>query len=468
MVRSLSEVDPRTAWESAPAERWNRNWAAHLFRRAAFGFPPKDDDPKATNWQRLNAAVERGRDAAIDSLFVTAGDPLGDVMDDLGRRIAVANSEDLGRLQGWWLYRMLHSRDPLRERMTLFWHNHFATSNAKVRSQQMMFEQNRLLREHALGPFGPLLQAIGRDAAMLVWLDGRANVAGKPNENYAREVMELFALGVGNYSERDIREAARALTGWTVRNGKARFDAERHDAGEKSIFGTSGAWRDDDVVRLLLEQPATGRRLARKLFKQFVSEAESPSDELIEPLAETLRTNNYDIAATLRTIFASNLFNSEVAWRARIKSPAEYVVTMLTALDASPPVEGLAGSMQGLGQSLFAPPNVKGWDGGQAWLNTATLLARHNLAWRLVGGEHETYRKHVRIATFADKHGAKTLAAASVLLLDVFVDGDVAEQGREQLDRWRAKRSEDDRGMDSPLWPALAHTILTMPEYQLA
>src|SRR5207248_3373592 len=219
----------------------------------------------------------------------------------------------------------LQGGHPLREKMTLFWHNHFATSLAKVQDPTLMFRQNCLLREHALGRFGPFLQAISRDGAMLVWLDSNSNVKGKPNENYAREVMELFSLGVGNYTEKDIREAARAFTGWHTDGVGFRFNPALHDDGPKTVLGKTGDWDGTDVVRIILEQPACARFLVGKLYAFLVSETAPPA-ALLEPLCESFRKSDYDVAGLVRTVLASRLFYSEHAFRKRVKGPVEYVL----------------------------------------------------------------------------------------------------------------------------------------------
>jgi uncharacterized protein (DUF1800 family) len=259
-----------------------------------------------------------------------------------------------------------------------------------------MFRQNSLLRTHALGRFGPLLQAISRDGAMLVWLDSNSNVKGKPNENYARELMELFSLGVGHYTEKDIREAARAFTGWRADGEGFAFDARLHDGGTKTVLGQTGAWDGGDVVRIVLEQPAAARFLVRKLYRYLVSENADPPDSLLEPLCESFRRNDYDIAGLVRTILASRHFYSAHAFRQRIKGPAEYVLGAVQAVyrrygedetDYRPlPQQVLVGRIEAMGQSLFAPPNVKGWPGGPTWLNTSTVLERDNFAEALAMG----------------------------------------------------------------------------------
>jgi uncharacterized protein (DUF1800 family) len=468
MTQTLDQIDPKEAWRPAPRDRWNLKWAAHLYRRAAFGVPPrKSDERDATSWELLTRAVAQGREESIEELLSggPGQDAFAKLLDSLGQRFASADDQ-LDKLQGWWLYRMVHTPHPLRERMTLFWHNHFATSMAKVRRLRMMFGQNQLLRQHAIARFRPLLEAIGRDPAMLVWLDGAGSVKGTPNENYARELFELFSLGVGNYSEEDIREAARALTGWRLDGDRAVFAADRHDDGEKKTFGQSGRWRDSDIVRIVLEQPAAARFLARALFRQFVSESAAPTDALIEPLAEELRKSDYDIAACVRTILRSELFSSEHAYRGRVKGPVDYVVALLRTLDASVPVEDLATSMGGVGQSLFAPPNVKGWEGGRAWLNSATLVSRHNLAWRLVGGQDATFSSRIDLARIVDKHASGDAAARVEFLLKLLVDGEISAESRKLLVDFATKKDPPNEPKER--LAQLVHTILTMPEYQLA
>jgi Protein of unknown function (DUF1800) len=390
---TLDQIDPDESWQPwqpTAADPWGRKWAAHLFRRAAFGSSREDlleaeclglegtldllcqGRPHATEvWQTL---VDVGRIAA-------GGDEAGES----------AEGDDGGeQLRGWWLYCMLQGGHPLREKLTLFWHNHFATSLAKVRSSTLMFGQNCLLREHALGRFGPMLQAISRDAAMMVWLDSNNNVKGKPNENYARELMELFSLGVGHYNEKDIREAARAFTGWRTDGKGFAFDARLHDSGPKTVLGQTGAWDGGDVVRIVLEQPASARFLVRKLYHFLVSEKAVPPDSLVEPLCESFRKSDYDIAGLVRTILASRHFYSDHAFRQRVKGPVEYVLGAVQTVyrrygeqDAeyrSLPQRMLVSWLGAMGQHLFAPPNVKGWPGGPSWLNTSTVLQRDNFA----------------------------------------------------------------------------------------
>jgi hypothetical protein len=390
---SLDQIDPAEAWQPwrpTAADPWGRKWAAHLYRRAAFG-PNRDE---------LKEAERLGVEGTLDLLLQgkPRAEELRQTLTDVGRLAADRDDGGGAQLRGWWLYCMLHSGHPLREKLTLFWHNHFATSIAKVHSTREMFNQNKLLRQHALGKFGPFLLAMSKDAAMLHWLDSNSNIKGKPNENYAREVMELFSLGVGNYTEKDIREAARAFTGWhTDSDGFAfEFNARLHDDGGKTVLGQTGDWNGDDVVRILLRQPACARFLVRKLYRFYVSETREPPDSFLEPLAESLRKSDYDIAALLRTMLSSRHFFSDYAFRQRIKNPVEYVLGAVRAVyreygakdkNHQPLTQQtLVRHIDAMGQVLFAPPNVKGWREAKTWLNTATVLARDNFAQSLAMG----------------------------------------------------------------------------------
>jgi hypothetical protein len=408
MRPTLDRIDPTLAWqpwEPTAADPWGRKWAAHLYRRAAFG----------AGRDELLEADRLGPQGTLDLLL--SGRPhaaeVEETLLDVGRSAAAADLGSGEQLRGWWLYAMLHGGHPLREKMTLFWHDHFATSLEKVQDSTLMLRQNCLLRRHALGRFGPLLQAISRDGAMLVWLDSNSNVRGKPNENYARELLELFSLGVGHYSEQDIREAARAFTGWRADGEGFRFDARLHDSGRKTILGQTGSWDGGDVVRIVLEQPAAARFLVRKLYRFLVSETSIPPDSLIEPLCESLRKSDYDIAGLVRTILASRHFYSAHSFRRRVKGPVEYVLGAVQAVyrrygeeecDYRPlPQQALVSWIEALGQSLFAPPTVKGWPGGPSWLNTCTVLGRDNFAGALAMGTLWPYALRESTARSADE-----------------------------------------------------------------
>jgi uncharacterized protein (DUF1800 family) len=362
--------------------------------------------------------------------------------------------------------------------MTLFWHNHFATSNLKVRQPALMAQQNVLIRRHALGKFGPLLLEMSRDPAMLIWLDSNSNTRGRPNENYAREVMELFALGVGHYTERDVREAARAFTGWHTDGRKFTFLRAQHDDGTKTVLGQTGPWDGGDVTRIVLEQPAAARFLVGKLYRYFISEGAALPDGLLDPLAERFRASGYDVADLVRAVLRSRLFFSDHAYRQRVKSPVEYVVGMLRALEAKyePQAEYYGPPQQtrlldGLGQELFAPPSVKGWAGGEAWLNSATLLARHNLAWKVVQATPGTLGVTSSPPALVRRYGPRRDAEGQIdFLFELLLQpaaGEVADGARRRLVEFLGPGRPRVAASDGRVREA-SHAILLMPEYQLS
>ena len=379
MTLPRTELDPQAAWEPwqpTAASPWNEPLAAHLYRRACFG-AARDE---------LRQAVRRSPQQCVDEILAASREEnakrqqFDDQMEAMGDGLVTGEVE---ALQPWWLYRMIFTPSPLTERMTLFWHGHFATSGAKVQSARMMLVQNRLFRTHALGRFEPLVQAVSKDPAMLIYLDSRTSARLHPNENYAREVMELFCLGEGHYTERDIQEVARCFTGWEVRQNNFRFNRHQHDAGTKTIFGQRGSFGGEDAVRIIVAQPAAPRLIARTLIAHFCCDA-PVSDALIEPLARELRANEFEIAPTLRRIFTSRFFYSRECVGQKIRGPVELAVGLLRSLEGSAATTQLARALRPLGQQLFFPPNVKGWDGGSTWINATTVIGRVNFVAKLL------------------------------------------------------------------------------------
>jgi uncharacterized protein (DUF1800 family) len=287
-------------------------------------------------------------------------------------------------LKAWWLAEMLATRSPFTERMTLFWHNHFTSSLQKVRSPPLMHRQNALLRRHALGNFGELLHAVSRDPAMIVYLDSATNRRGQPNENFARELMELFTLGEGKYSEQDIREAARAFTGWSIepQTGEYRFRPRQHDDGVKQVLGRA-VRSGDEVLDVLLAQPATAEYLAARLWREFVSP--QPKPEELARVAAAFRGSGYEIRAAMRALLLTPAFWAPENRGVLIKSPTDLVVGTMRqfGIEVSDPLPFVF-LMRALGQDLLSPPNVKGWPGGEAWINSTTLLARKQYLERLL------------------------------------------------------------------------------------
>lgn len=303
-------------------------------------------------------------------------------------------------VQRWWLARMIETPRPLEEKMTLFWHGHFATSYRTIEDSYHMFQQNQMFRSHALGNYGDLMFRIIRDPAMLAYLDNNDSRRDRPNENLARELMELFSLGVGNYTERDIKEGARALTGYTFRDDEFFFDQGNHDTGAKDILGVRGNLDGDGFVRAILARPACSRFMCRKLYAFFAAElpendrdlSRDSSAALREMASEMLRSR-YAVKPVLRRLFLSEHFYSPEVMGQHIKSPTELVVgAVRSLLTPARDLSILLDAMDLMGQSLLFPPSVAGWAGGRAWINTSTLFVRQNiLAYLLTGKRPQGY-----------------------------------------------------------------------------
>jgi uncharacterized protein (DUF1800 family) len=374
---------PWAPYEPSAEAPWNLRRVVHLHRRAGF----------AASWPEIERDLKEGPEASVTRLLEGKTRPAGAPEPDEFERIstvlgdAAIASSDAGRLKAWWFYRLLFSPDPLGERLTLMWHNHFATSNQKVNDPAAMRHQNDLFRRLARASFGTLLESAVRDPALLIWLDAPANRKGHPNENLARELLELFSLGIGHYSEVDVRETARALTGWNVVDGEARVVPARHDDGTKVILGKSGKWRSEDVVRIILEQPATADRLAWRICDLLMGESVTKAE--IKALADGLRSHQLDVGWAVATVLRSRTFFASSNLGTRVQSPIEYTVGAVRALellDPPPSTLVLADWAARLGQDLFNPPNVGGWPGGRTWLSARSLIGRVNLATALVEG----------------------------------------------------------------------------------
>jgi uncharacterized protein (DUF1800 family) len=359
--------------------------ARHLLNRTGFGAT----DAQIREFSSLDRAqaVERllvgaRREASIQPpAFVTEPfEPFYRLrqMGDEERKAAQRRLFEQGfELRAWWLREMLLTPSPLTERMTLFWHNHFATSQQKVRSNRLMYRQNALLRREALGNFATLLHAVAKDPAMLVYLDNAGSRKQAPNENFAREVMELFTLGEGRYGEQDVKEAARAFTGWSLDRDTGEFVYRRiwHDYGEKTVIGKTGRLDGDDVLDILLSRPEAAQFIAAKMWREFVSPTPDPRE--VRRWADAFRGARYEVKPLLRAVLTSDAFWAAGNRAALIKSPLELVVGTLRTFEISPfDLRPAVFAAAALGQNPFSPPNVKGWPGGEAWINSATLLGR--------------------------------------------------------------------------------------------
>jgi uncharacterized protein (DUF1800 family) len=378
---------------------WTLRRVVHLHRRAGF----------AATWDELQRDLKDGPAASVDRLlagkanahapadFTATADLLADT--------ALASGE-VGRLKAWWFYRMLFGPDPLGERLTLLWHDHFATAHSKVRDLALMRRQNDVFRKHARARFGELLEASVREPALLLYLDAQTNRKGHPNENLARELMELFTLGVGHYTEPDVKEAARALTGWGVADGQFTEDESRHDGGDKTILGRRGRWTGKDLVKMLADHPATAERLAARLCGLFFAESALPAGA-VKALADGLREHQLDVGWAVGVVLRSRLFFADANLGRRILGPVEFTVGAARALamfEPAPSTLALADWSARLGQDVFDPPNVGGWPGGRAWITTRSMIGRANFAVGLLHGPNvgrsrpydpvETARRH--------------------------------------------------------------------------
>lgn len=455
-MNELTQIDPQWAWqpfEPTAENPWNRRLAAHLFRRATFG---------ATS-EELDEAVAAGPQAAVSRLVTVAG-PQAEAFereaDDLAQAVlATGKSENLAP---WWLHRMLASPQPLIEKMTLFWHGHFASSAAKVNDASLMYAQNRTLRQGALGPFADLVNAISRDPAMLIYLDSATNRKAHANENYARELMELFCLGEGNYSEKDVQELARTFTGWEIKQGRFRFNRFQHDTGMKRFLDREGPFGGEEAVAIVLEQRCLPQFLVQKLLRFFVCDEPPLPDALVEPLAREFRESGLRCGALVERILRSNLFFSPLMRGRKIKSPVELLVGFLRSLSGRTDLYRLADDLKELGHAIFYPPNVKGWDGGRAWINSSTLLARDNALYRLLHDPNTRFGQR-RLADYLaawSTEPAEILSRLEELLFALPLGSAIGQPLQALLAEGASQR--DDK------WSVALHVLCTLPEFQFA
>jgi len=402
---------------------------AHLLRRAGFGSSPAELDRYAA--MGVSAAT-----SALLDYQATSNQPLDTAQARFDPSATSRGAGPVG-LQAWWLQRMVQSQRPLEEKMVLFWHG-LLTSGLDKAGAAPLFGQNQVFRSMALANFDDLLKAVSKDPAMMLYLDTETNRKGRPNENYARELMELFTTGIGHYNEDDVRESARAFTGWTLNtSGKDRRNATAsslvpryHDDGSKTFMGKTGNFTGDDIVEMLVPLRATAERLTARLFGFFAYP--NPEPEIVQHLADVFQKNRYSVRAVMTEILTMDAFYSEKAYRSLVKSPAEFVAQSLRGLSPSPsgagaaspspsgsphsfpsPLWGGAGegvaafyqasaAMGPMGQTLLYPPNVAGWPGGASWINSSTLLNRVNFATALARKSGSTASVDQLITTFVD------------------------------------------------------------------
>ena len=411
-----------SAWEGdlrpIMDDEWNEDWAAHLLGRAGFGGTleevrematqsPTEAVARLVNYQSVaNDSVPEFEESGVFDptldpfpksraeavrIARTTGESMGVAVKPGGSRPLQpvvnrffywlrADLLEMKRAGQWWGQRMLVTERPLQEKLALFWHGHFATSDTKVRDYRKLVQQLRLFWRHGNGNFRDLLIGLAQDPAMLVYLDAGENIKGSPNENFGREVLELFTMGVGNYTESDIREASRAFTGWTHVGLNFEVDPELHDSGPKTFLGRTGNYDGIDIIDIILDQTVTAEFIARKVYAFFVRE--DPSSELVVELGHLLQKHNYELRPLLQKIFLSRDFYCPSSYGTQIKSPVHLVVSTYRKLGLReiPGIPDFNTATGDLGQQLFYPPNVAGWSRGRSWVTPALLLERGNFA----------------------------------------------------------------------------------------
>ena len=429
-------------WAWAPyqpsAERpWTLRMAAHLYRRAGFG----------ANWGQLQKALADGPEKSIDRLVRPEADvdTFNLTCDEYDR--SVGRSESADELRAWWLRRMILTPFPLLEKMTLFWHSHFAVNNTVVKNAAFMQQYAHGLRTQALGSFASLCEGICHDPAMLISIDAIENRKSRPNETLARALITHFTVGPDWATEQDIRQAARAFTGNFVRRGRFLQIEREHDTGPKQLFGQTGRFRDTDVIRVLLGQRATSEYIVRKLYAWLMNEVQPPTPSLMAPLTRSF-AKDYNISALVETMLRSNLFFSESCYHQRIKCPVEYALGIVMGLEGMVSTTHLAKELAEQGQNLYHPPTLKGWPGQKAWINEATLIQRANLANALLGKDGP-YKGKLKPHTILAKYDRKTEQSETQFLADLFLQDTMPPRASEAIEQ-------------------TVYLIVTRPEFHLA
>ncbi len=469
-------LDTRTALAQYRGD-WDERLAAHLLRRAGFGGTP----------QEIATAARSNPHDAVESLVRftnTSNLPSPDVYDpseqlfglaqmvpadrmETLKTVRMRSRDSIISMQMWWLNRMLTTPAPLQEKMTFFFHGHFTTAAIQKNVwPNYVYNQNQLFRQNALGNLRDLTLAVSRDPAMLLYLDNASSNKGHPNENYARELMELFTLGHGNYSEEDIRQSARAFTGWTVnrRTGEFVDNLRIHDTGTKMFLGRSGNFDGADIVSIIYQQPAASKFWANTLLSYFVYD--DPEPQLVDAFAAVIRKYDFNLAPVMSTLLQSNVFFSPRAYRALVKSPVEFLVGAHKSF-ALPEIDKNAPrGLNQMGQIIFYPPNVAGWPGGTNWITSQTMIARQNYLAQLCNSPmmgNSTWLEEIPIDA----------NRASFELIQVLLQGDAPDVARSQLLSYlngtstSALKSLGAENFQERVRGA-AYLTMAMPAYQLA
>jgi uncharacterized protein (DUF1800 family) len=488
--RPAGTLDLATALQPY-AGLWSARQAAHLYRRAGFGGTPDDvakasaagmraavdaliHFPDTSSLPAQPALVVEGLSPEERRQFVqlrmaaqgtTLSDQTSEQFTALRKLVNRGKRQNAIALQTWFVDRMLRTPAPLQEKMTLFWHGHFTSAMQKGITGQQLADQNNLFRANALGNIRTLTLAVSQDPAMLRYLDNAQNFKAHPNENYARELMELFTLGIGNYTETDIRESARAFTGWRIgRDGRFFDDRAQHDDGSKTFLGRTGNFDGHDIVGIIFQQPAAARWFANKLLNFYVYN--DPEPGLIDAVAAELRRHDFELQPVMATLLRSNVFYSDRAYRALVKSPVEFVVGSAQLFGVSEVDLPMLAAINRMGQRLFYPPDVKGWDGGAKWLNSQTLLVRENFASALMTKMNDAAWLGNAVSSMDPQHVARDLTTT-------ILQGDVSASSTAKLVAYLGGTGEAALGSLSgenaqERVRGAAYLTMAMPAYQLA
>jgi uncharacterized protein (DUF1800 family) len=468
-VRLHADLQPIEPTEADPFDSVK---AAHLLARAGFGGTPAEVarvmslGPVDAAYDLLDfpdAPAEEQSKSDVPDLSGIEGYPK--TFDERRRNLAgltpeeririnnqmmAGNREALFATAEWWMKRMASGKYPMQEKLTLFWHGHFTTSARDERSAWLMWQQNETHRRHAAGNFRAYVKAISRDPAMLGYLNNQQNRKGSPNENYARELMELFTLGIGNYTEQDIKEAARAFTGWHHDGEQFVFRRNQHDTADKTFMRRTGAFGGDEVIDIILEQDASAAYIASRVWNFFVADQIKP--EHAASLGALLRENDYELRPLLITIFTSKAFYDRAVIGTQIKSPIQLIVGSARMMGIDLPRRArISGALEQMGQVPFFPPNVKGWPGGRTWINSGTLFVRYNTA-LMLANELDTSK----VLEAPSKPGVLVQQWVDRLIqrpIDVDKMNDLTAAAGSAVTKDSAKR--------------LIELIVSMPEYQL-
>ncbi len=479
-------------YKPTDADPFDARKAAHLLNRAGFGGTPAEIDRvvqmgpyDAVDWllDFPDAPAEELSQDDIPNLSAVEGYPRNfreyrRLLDqqpnrekrmELTQQFQAANREVVRETMGWWLRRMAYGPFAMQEKLTLFWHGHFTTSARDERSAMLIWEQNECLRRHAALNFRTLVHNISRDPAMLDYLNNTQNKKQRPNENYARELMELFTLGIGHYTENDIKEAARAFTGW-AHEGEAfvfrRFD---HDFDDKTFFGRRGNWDGSDIIELILAKKRCATYIGGKVWSYFVSE--TVDDSLAASLGDVLMDNKYEMRPFLRAVFTSKGFYDDKTIGNQIKSPVQLMVGSIRLLGLEmPPFGPMNNALEQMGQQPLMPPNVKGWPGGRTWINTATLFVRYNTGVWLAGGDVPASTGRQMLDKVQKRRGGVKFTPRGGNDAEAVVDDWVARLIQRPIDAKSRKTLVDVLGNQPSREEnvrRMVQLIVSMPEYQL-